>query len=220
MSLSSTDLSHELAVMTDVFADLGERLTQAAGQLQEPGTPPAEPLVEELLSCRRDFGNLRGQVRVLAESLQIACPPEESLVGLHDLSALLDEIAEAEIQQARNEELRRRAVAVLEKVILLAHASDAGSPSLRACQEQARALNASISEASWIDMPAETEPLAEGEHPFAHLLTLVEDRDELNDESWASLHDSVGAAFGKSLAAAAVRSKLVLPEHAGVAAGD
>jgi len=216
MNISSNDLSHELAVMTDVFMDLGERLTQTAHMLQEPGTPPAEALVEELLSCRRDFVNLRDQARDLAGSLHITGPAEDKLVGLHDLSALLDEIAEAEIRQSRNEEVRRRASSILEKVLVLSHAMDADSPHLRACQDKARSLQCAISDARWTDLPAEAEPLADGDHAFAHLVTLVEDRDELNDELWASLHESVGAAFGKSLAAAAVRSKLSLPmEHAG-----
>ena len=59
-------------------------------------------------------------------------------------------------------------------------------------------------------LPPETEPLSEGEHPFANLLALVEDRDVLQDELWGSLHDTIGSTFGKSLAAAAARSKLVL----------
>jgi len=65
----------------------------------------------------------------------------------------------------------------------------------------------------------ETEHLAEGGHPFAQLLTLIEDRDELSDDLWAGLHESVGDTFGKSLAAAAARAKLSLPlEHAGAVA--
>jgi hypothetical protein len=79
-------------------------------------------------------------------------------------------------------------------------------------------LHGTISDSLWTSLPAEAEPLAEGEHAFAHLLALIEDRDELSDDLWASLHESVGATFGKSLAAAAVRSKLSLPlEHAGSA---
>ena len=57
----------------------------------------------------------------------------------------------------------------------------------------------------------DADKLAEGEHHFADLLSLIEDRDELSDELWASLHDNVTRAFGKALAAAAARSKLVLP---------
>jgi hypothetical protein len=215
MSSSSNDLSHELAVMSDVFSDLGDRLVHASRQLHSPGTPPAETLIEEVASCRRDFASFRDRTRALASSLGVACPPDDGLKALQDLSALLDEIAEAEIRQSRAEEVRHRALSILDRVQILSHAAEADYPSLRTCQEQARTLHHAIAEEHWAVLPTEAEPLADGDHPFAHLLTLIEDRDELSDDLWAELHESVGNAFGKSLAAAAARAKLTLPvEHA------
>jgi hypothetical protein len=215
MGYSSSDLSHELTVITDVFMDLGERLTQASRQLQDPGTPPPESLVEELAACRRDFADLRDRTRELAGSLHVAIPAVEELAGLHDLSALLDEVAEAEIRQSKGEEVRRRSLSILDRVLMLSHISAADAPALHACQDQARSLHGAISEGGWNSLPAEAEPLSEGEHAFAHLLTLIEDRDELSDDLWAELHESVGKTFGKSLAAAAARARLSLPmEHA------
>ena len=81
---------------------------------------------------------------------------------------------------------------------------------MRDCQEKARALHDQINEAHWAALPADAERLAEGDHAFAHLLTLIVDRDELSDDLWATLHDSVASSYGKALAAAAVRSKLVI----------
>src|SRR4051794_20004903 len=96
--ISSNDLSHELAVLADVFSDLAEHLTLAALQLDAPGAPPPEALAEEISGCRREFVHLRDRALTLAGSLQVAAPAADSLAGLHDLSALLDEIAEAEIR--------------------------------------------------------------------------------------------------------------------------
>src|SRR4051794_35573331 len=146
MSQSSNDLSQELAVMSDVFSDLGERLIHAARQLHSPGAPPPESLVEELSSCRGDFADLRARTRTLAGSLHVACPPEEGLPGLQDLAALLDEIAEAEIRQSRSEEVRRRAVSVLDRVLLMSHATEREFAALRACQDKAQALHREVSE--------------------------------------------------------------------------
>jgi hypothetical protein len=217
---SSNDLSRELTVLSDVFSDLAERLSQAARQLHAPGTPPPESLVEELSQCQRDFVTIRDRTRELAGSLHVACPAEEHLQGLQNLATLLDETAGAEVRRAKNEEVRRRALSVLERVNLLSHVSDAHFPALRDCQDKARELHGAIGEGSWTRLPAEAEPLAEGEHAFAHLLTLIEDRDELSDDHWASLHESVGTAFGKSIAAAAARMKLVLSlEHAASGVG-
>jgi hypothetical protein len=216
MSMSSNDLSHELVALTDVFTDLSERLVEAAGQLQTPGLPPPDALVAELSSCRREFANLRDRTLTLGQSLQVACPPVECLTNLEDLTTLLDAIAETELRQSRGEEMRRRGLSVLERVLGLRHAADDGYAPLHVCQETARALHGAIASGSWNELPAEVETLAEGEHAMAHLVTLVEDADELSDDLWAQLHESVGAAFGKPLATAAARARLVTPlEHVG-----
>jgi hypothetical protein len=211
MSMSSNDLSQELVVLHDVFSDLSERLMGAARQIQGPGTPPSEALVDELSSCRRDFANLRDRTRTLGQSLHVACPPAENLASLEDLTSLLDEIAEAEIRQAKNEEMRRRSLSVLDRILVLQHVSDADFAALLPCKEQARALHQEISISEWDALPTGTEPLAEGGHALAHLMTLIEDRDELSDDLWAELHESVHSAFGKSLATAAARARLRLP---------
>jgi hypothetical protein len=211
MSQSSTDLAHEMAVMTDVFPELAERLDHAAEQLRARGAPLPGSLIEELLSWRRDFDDFRDRLRALAGSLEVATGPDESLAGLQELSTLLEEVGEAEVRQKRSEKTRRRALAVLDKVLSLSHATDADSQALRTCQEQAQALHRAISTSRWNALPAEAEPMAKGEHALAHLVTLIEDRDELSDDLWASYSASVGTAFGRSLAAAAGRSRLILP---------
>jgi hypothetical protein len=81
------------------------------------------------------------------------------------------------------------------------------------CRDRARP-------SSEYDLPGEAGPIAEGDHAFAHLLSLIEDRDELSDDLWASLHDSVGTAFGKPIAAAAARAKIGLPLEHAAAAGN
>jgi hypothetical protein len=216
LSMSSNDLSHELVVLTDVFADLSERLIEAAHHLQTPGLPPSDALVAELSSCRREFTNLRDRTLTLGHSLEVDCPTVENLASLEDLTTLLNEIAETELRQSRSEEMRRRSLSVLDRVLVLRHAVDGEFSPLHACQETARTLHGAIANVPWRALPAEAEPLAEGGHAMTHLLTLVEDGDELSDDVWAELHESVGAAFGKSLATAAARARLVLPlEHVG-----
>jgi hypothetical protein len=211
MSMSSNDLSQELVVLHDVFSDLSARLMDAARQVQTPGTPPSEALLDELSSCRRDFANLRDRTRTLGQSLRVVCPPVDNLVSLEDLTSLLDDIAEAEIRQAKNEETRRRSLSVLDRLLVLQHVSDTDFAALLPCKEQARALHQEISVSEWDALPAHTEPLAEGGHALAHLITLIEDRDELSDDLWAELHESVQTAFGKSLATAAARGRLTQP---------
>jgi hypothetical protein len=210
---SSNALSQEVAVLADVFADLGERLLHAARQLHNPGTPPDETLLEELTACRQDLESLRDRAHELALGLHISCPAPEDLCSLQSLGALLDDVAEAEIRQGRSDEVRRRSHTVLQRVLALSHASDPDHAALRDARTLAQTLHSQIAEAHWTTLPSEADRLAEGDHAFAHLLSLIEDRDELSDEVWAAHHESVTAAFGKALAAAAARSKLVIGPH-------
>ena len=110
MNQSSNDLSQELAVMSDVFSDLGERLLGAARHLHSPGAPPPDKLIEDLAASRRDFLGLRDRAKLRAEALRVALPAGESLDTLQGLTTLLDGVAEAEIRQSQNEETRRRSL--------------------------------------------------------------------------------------------------------------
>jgi len=215
MTQSSNALSQEIAVLTDVFSDLGERLLHAAREMHNPGMPPDATLVEELEASRRDLEGLRDRSRTLAESLHVTCPAPEELSSLHSLAALLDDVAEAEIRLSRSDEVRRRSQGVLQRVLSLVHTGAPDHAELRKCHDLARELQQQINDAPWTALPAEAERLAEGDHAFAHLLSLIEDRDDLGDDVWAAHHEAVTAAFGKTLAAAAVRSRLVLGAEPG-----
>ena len=215
MNHSSSHLSTELAALSDRFSELGERLLTAARQLHAPGVPPAEDLIEAVTASRAEFTSLRDRARELAASFDIHASEEDHLNNLQAVTGLLDQVAEAEIRRSKGEDTKRRAVAVLDRVLTLSHTSGSDFDPLRQVHEQAHALRGSISEGGWSNIHTDAEKLAEGEHHFADLLSLIEDRDELSDDLWASLHDNVTKAFGKSLAAAAARSKLVLPANTG-----
>lgn len=209
MTQNSNDLSQEVSKISDLFMSLSERLLGAARQLHSPGSPLPEGLIEELDQARREFVGLRDRTKERAEALHVALPSSETLDTVQGLTAVLDLVAESEVRQSKAEETRRRALSVLDRVLSLTHSGDREFAPLRDCQNQARTLREAIVDGAWASLPAEAEPLSDGEHPFANLLTLIEDRDVLHDDLWGSLHDSIGSTFGKSLAAAAARSKLV-----------
>lgn len=209
MSLGSHDLSQEVLTISDRFSSLGERLLNAARQLQSPGSPPAEGLIEELGHARLEFIGVRDRTRERAEALYIALPSAETLDTIQGLTAVLDLVTESEARQSQAEEVRRRALTVLDRVLGLRHTADPEFAPLRTCQDQARALRGAVASGVWTTLPPEAEALSNGEHPFANLVALVAERDLLHDDHWATLHDSIGAVFGRSLAAAAARAKLV-----------
>jgi hypothetical protein len=209
MSQSSSQLSQELAAMSDRFSELGERMLTAARQLHAPGTPPAEDLLEAVGTCRREFSSLRDRTRELAESFLLEPPPADQIKSLQDVTGLLDHVAQAEIFRVKTEVQRQRAVAILDRILLLSHRTTPDFPALRECHEKAQGLRALVSEAHWSSLHPETERLADGDHHFANLLTLIENPDDLSDEMWADLHEDVSRVFGRQLAAAAARTNLV-----------
>jgi hypothetical protein len=52
--------------------------------------------------------------------------------------------------------------------------------------------------------------IAAGGHPLVCLLTMVEGSTTLTDTEWANLHASVSGAYGRQLAIAAARGRLVV----------
>ena len=217
MNPSSSDLSQELSELSDRFSTLGEKLLAAARQLHAPGTPPSDELIESIQACRNDFVAFRDKTRGLAHDMGVAAPHAEAMNSLQGVSTLLDSIAEVELHQSKNEELRRRGMSVLDRVLAIQHSGSSDFEPLRSCHDHARNLRQTLEHASWNALPADVEQLTEGEHHFAHLLSLIEDHDDLGDDLWASHHESVSQHFGKPLAAAAARSKLSIPQNSGMA---
>lgn len=203
-----SEFAQELATMSDQFSDLGERLLTAARQLHSPGSPPLESLINDLSASRQGFNEFRDRIRDHAQHLGLEIPAHDSLETLQSLSTLIDEATEVEIGRVRGEEIRRRALSVLDRATYLVHRSSSEFAPLNECVDRARQLRQRIAESDWSQLPEEAESLGDGDHPLAHLLILVENRDDLNDDHWALLHDSVGNSYGKPLAAAAARSKL------------
>ncbi|MBI3304464.1 MAG: hypothetical protein HYZ72_20570 [Deltaproteobacteria bacterium] len=209
---ASTALFQHLASLTASFSQLGARLTQAARELQDPGLPPRESLAGELAASRRDFTALCARGLTLAESLAVSpLPTPAALASLSDLKALLQAVAHTEEKQAAVEDLRQRALMVLDRVLTMRHRDGIAFPPLLECQAKASDLRRAVAEARWPEPHPATEALAEGTDPFSDLLTLVERQEELDDDHWGILQDTVEHSFGKPLAVAASRGKFAVP---------
>lgn len=208
------ELLRQLAVLADRVSDVGAGLSRATKELQESSTLPSERLVEEIGRVRREFAELRARGLEMAESL----PGSRTLtlgeiVSLSALEALLRsglDVVEVEEKRVATEQVRQRALAVLDGVLAIAHRDEIDFPPLGECQAHARELHRTISEASWFDLPPDTDALAEGKHPCAALLTLVERLETLDNAEWEHLRETVRDSFGRDLAAAASRGQLTI----------
>ncbi|MFQ5521725.1 MAG: hypothetical protein ACE5FK_10035, partial [Candidatus Methylomirabilia bacterium] len=206
--MTQNDLLREIASLAEAFSQLGARVSKAAKELQEPGVPPPEKLVAEFTTSRKEFADLRARAFELIESAASSPPPH--ITSLKDLESLVRSVDEAEKKRVAAEETRKRALMILDGVLALTHDDQRDYPPLQECQAKARGLHRAISEARWADLPLDSKALAEGKHPLTVLLTLVEHLEDLEDGQWEQLRDTVGQAFGKSLAVAASRGKLTI----------
>ncbi len=78
--------------------------------------------MENLGASRTDFIALSDRILALAESLAVpTIPTSEETVSLRDLESLLRTVMEAEQKRVTAEQLRHRALAVLERVLALVH---------------------------------------------------------------------------------------------------
>jgi hypothetical protein len=202
------------ASLTEGFHHLAAQLAAAAAALRDPGALPPEGVLGELAAARKDFLDLRARSLALAHALAVSpVPSQEALVSLTDVKSLLWTVKQAEEQKARFETRQRQALRVLERVLAVVHRDQIVFPPLLECKEQAGTLRLAVAGVQWPGAHPAIDALAEGQHPFLDLLALIESQEELDDERWAALQDTIEQEFGRALAVAASRGKLqVSPE--------
>jgi hypothetical protein len=211
MTPKADDLVKHLAALTQRFAALATKLAQAAQDLRGSGTLPAESLIEELAAARDEFVALRSSVLDAARALAIAAPPHAEVGSLKALEPVITAMAETVANEAKRTtaaEARRRVLTVLDRVMTINHVDDPNFAALLDCQAKAREIRAAV-----LDPTGPTAESAaaimECTPAFSALLTLVEGRDQLDDEKFAVLEESVVKLFGRTLAVAVTRGKLV-----------
>lgn len=183
---------------------LGARMSQAAIELKDAGVPPAELLLEQLSTYRKEFGQLRDQVRELAKSLpRPPMPPQ--IASLKDIDNILEQLEESEALSVGD---RETALQVLDQVLAIGHSEDPQFPPLQDAKAKAREMRRLIAQASADNLPQPVQQLSSGDHPFAGLLALINPPPNLSDDRWGLLVELVTRAFSKSLTVAAARGKL------------
>jgi len=201
---AARELLKKNAALTKRLAALGARGTAAAAALSRPGAPPPDDLVHALGEARREFTALRDEVFTAAAALGLQTPAAETINSTRRLDAMLKVLVEgldnAE-KQAQAAAALAKTVAVLDRIAALRHRDDPAFAPLAACQSRAADVRAALASTGKVD------PVAAA--PFASLLTLMDGPQGLDDEQWGVLEDAVATAFGRALAVAASRAKLV-----------
>jgi len=201
---AARELLKKNAALTKRLAALGARGTAAAAALSRPGAPPSDELVQALAEARREFTTLRDEVFAAAAALGLQSPAVETINSTRRLDAMLKLLVEGLDKlekQAQAEAALAKTVAMLDRIAALRHRDDPAFAALAACQSRAADVRAALASSGKVDPAAAA--------PFTALLTLMDGPQGLDDEQWGALEDSVAATFGRTLAVAASRGKLV-----------
>ncbi len=205
---TARDLLRRNADLATWLADLGARSADAARALAQPGTPPPGDYLDEMADAVREFASLRDEVLAMVAQTSLPVPAASEVASTRELDALLRaliEQIEKEAHAAAAARARHDALALLDRVAALTHRDDPRFAALSACQSQARDLHSTVAGSADDERAIWTPALA----PFAALLTLLDGQQALTDDAWAVLEDSVAETFGRPLAVAAARRKLV-----------
>ena len=202
-------LADDLDALSGRFQAAGTALLQAACQMEDPGLPPEAGILDVAAACGRDLGRVRTRACRVASSLALTIPASGSLGSLRELADFLATIARAEAERDLREEARRRARAVLDRVFALGAIDDPAASALEGCRAEASALRQQAEAGTLAEVPEAIRRIADGEHPLAALLGLVDGEEDLDDDTWADLHALVEGVFGKPLATAIARRRIV-----------
>ena len=212
MALNADELSKSFAALSERFSGLAETLAQTAGQLQGSGTLPAESLLDEIAKVRTDFVDVRQRVLEAARSLAINAPGMSEIDSLKALGPVLETVVQAlavQEKRAALAEARTRVMAVLDRILTVSHVDGWNFAALVQCQAKAREIRQAALDPKAFD--GENAPaFLESTPSFAALLSMIEGREALDDDKFAALEDIVTQFFGRTLAVAATRGKLVV----------
>src|SRR5262245_47578369 len=211
MAVNAEDLAKGLAALGERFTSLSSTLAQAARELQA-GTVPPESVVDEITKIRTDFVEVRHRILEAARSLSITVPVISEVDSLGTLGPMLGTVVQsiaAQEKKAALAEARTRVLAVLDRILTVTHADGPNFAALVQCLVKAKEIRQAAQDPKAFDSenaPAFLESLPS----FAALLSIIEGRDALDDDKFAVLDETVTQAFGRTLAVAAARGKLIV----------
>ncbi|MBK9170836.1 MAG: hypothetical protein IPM24_25735 [Bryobacterales bacterium] len=209
MELQYTKLQQETADLQQTFELLAAELAGAARQIVNPGMCPPESLAGRISEARQQFEAVRAEVHGLAEGMMVQpLPALDELADLGSLQRLLESAAAAENNRRGATEEQTAALAVLARILTIAHREKKEFAPLAECHAATGELRDAIAGTAWPERHPDAAALVAGTHPLNSLLTLLDQADDLDEEQWVAQEDAVAALFGRTLVVAASRGKL------------
>jgi len=194
---------------TRTIEELSQRLATLARELRTSGALPPDTTVDEIATSCRNFKELRDKALEIVDILAGTTPSMPTAASsLKELDALIQFATEVQRKKLYEEKSRLRALTILDRILSLIHRTRPEFLPLHEIQIQAKTLQETLRGYKGQDIHPDINLLAQGRHPMAEFLTLVEGHEDLEDDLWLLLTHAVEEHFGKSLAMSAARGKL------------
>jgi hypothetical protein len=216
MSVQESQLKNELQSLQESFRELSLRLAETAGNLGRSGRPPSEEIIQQLEGAHRRFRELHEGALQLAAGERLAQPTGSDGASIPDLLALLRQVDETRAVRLKKHDQLQKARTVLDRILGIVHKNSPSYGPLVDLHAKAGSLREQALADSDQPVNPELETLAEGRHPYCDLLHLMDHHDDIDDDRWVQLNDSITQAFGKPMAIATARKKLRITEGPGV----
>jgi len=201
------------------FRALSNALTAAVPSLLKDGVPLSQDILD--LATRTDERFVAVRAAVLDEAKREGVPAgkqSSEYASLRELDGLLQTLTQHRENRRKWVDLIKAADGVIQRVLRITHRDTPVFGPVADCHRLANDLRAGLSETKE-ETSSEVAALAAGEHPFCRLLSLLEEADRLDDETWDRYYREVASAFGRTLAVAVARQKLIIRPAPPVAAG-
>lgn len=209
METSRNKSLHDVPPSMHTVEELSHRLAEVAKELRTSGALPSDTVVDGIPASCRSFKELRDKALEIVDALAGSSSTAPTAAGsVQELEALLQFITEAQRKKVQEEKARVRALTILDRILSLIHRDRPEFPPLHDAQVKAKAIQENLRTQEGPEVHSAINLLAQGRHPFAELLTLVEGHQDLEDDLWLLLTHAVEEHFGKSLAMSAARGKL------------
>jgi hypothetical protein len=214
MSTPDSQLKNDLQALQETFRELSLRLAEAAGNLGRSGRPPSEEIILQLGNAHRRFHELQEGAFQLAAEERLPTLAATERATVPDLLALLRQVDETRVIRQKKQDQLQKARTVLDRILSIAHKDSKPFAPLADLHAKASGLRDQALADSDQPIGPDLENLAEGRHPYCDFLHLLEHHDDIDDDRWVQLNDSITQAFGKPLAIATARKKLRIKECA------
>ena len=204
-------LKAKLSELHKLVEKSGKHLSRVLKKLIDDKILPDESLDGILTPSKECFQEICESLFKQFQTLKIKpILPDNSIISINQLDDLLSKLEEVKSKASGFDKTYKAALLVLEKVKALVHKEGIETPALTKCKKEADKICNEIKGSSWSNIHPDQVLIAEGKHPLARFIKLIEESDKLSEEECGSIMDCLSETYGNTIGIAAFRGKLCL----------